>query len=133
MGTIDSSAFALGVLVARMRKTSMETTVKSTRLFMLLGIVVSALASLYLFAFLSAVFAFISLVSVIGAALLASFMFKLNSFEINSFLLVGTIVFVLGLILKFITADPLTALIPSAAAFAALLLIRGYQKLIADS
>lgn len=129
MGTIDSSAFALGILVARMRKTTEETIVKSTRLFMLLGIVISAVASLYLFSFLSSVFALISLISVIGAALFVSFLLKPNTFEINVFLLVGTVVFILGLILEFVTDNPLTSLIPSGAALAALALVRIYQKL----
>jgi Na+/proline symporter len=129
MGTIDSSAFAFGVLVARMRKTNEETVVKSTRLFTLLGIFISALASLYLFSFLSSVFALISLISIIGAALLISFIFKLNSLEINSFLFVGTVVFVLGLIFKFVNDNPLTSLIPSGAALVAFLAVRGYQKL----
>src|SRR3989344_4081289 len=129
MGTIDSSAFALGVLVARMKKTAEESVIKSTRLFTLLGIIISAIASLYLFSFLSSVFALISLISVIGAALLASFLFKPNTFEINAFLIVGTIIFVLGLIFKFVTDNPLTSLIPSGSALIALLVVRIYQKL----
>ncbi len=133
MGTIDSSAFALGVLVARMRNINETTIVQSTRLFMLLGILISAFASLYLFSFLSSVFALISLISVVGAALLVSFVVKLSSFEINTFLLVGTITFVLGLILKFVTDNPLTSLLPSATAFAVLLIIKGYRRLAASS
>lgn len=129
MGTIDSSAFALGVLVARMRKIAEEKVVQSTRLFTLLGIVISAAASLYLFSFLSSVFALISLISVIGAALLASFLFKPSAFEINAFLFVGTIVFILGLVFKFVTDNPLTSLIPSGTALAALLLIRAYRRI----
>src|SRR3989338_1873468 len=129
MGTIDSSAFALGVLVARMKKTAEESMIKSTRTFTLLGIVVSAVASLYLFSFLSSVFALISLISVIGAALLASFLFKPNALEINTFLIVGTIVFALGLMLKFVTDNPLTSLIPSGSALIALLVVRVYHKL----
>jgi len=130
MGTIDSSAFALGVLVARMRKVREETAVKSTRLFTLLGVVISAVASLYLFSFLSSVFALVSLLSVIGAALIVSFLFKPNAFEINTFLIIGTIVFVLGLIFKFVTDNPITSLIPSGVALIALLLVRMYQKLV---
>ncbi|MEK7503944.1 MAG: hypothetical protein AAB550_00365, partial [Patescibacteria group bacterium] len=133
MGTIDSSAFALGVLVARMKKTAEESIIKPTRLFTLLGIIISATASLYLFSFLSSVFALISLISVIGAALLASFLFKPNTFEINTFLIVGTVVFVLGLVLKFVTDNPITSLIPSGSALLALLLVRSYQRLIAKS
>ena len=129
MGTIDSSAFALGVLVARMKKTAEESVIKSTRLFTLLGIIISAISSLYFFSFLSSVFALISLISVIGAALLASFLFKPNTFEINAFLIVGTIIFVLGLIFKFVTDNPLTSLIPSGSALIALLVVRVYQKL----
>ena len=128
MGTIDSSAFALGVLLARMRKINDEAIVMSTRLFTLLGIVVSAGASLYLFSFLSSVFALISLISVIGAALLVSFLFKLSTFEINTFLFVGTATFILGLILKFVTDNPITSLIPSATAFVVLLLVMAYRK-----
>ena len=133
MGTIDSSAFAFGVLAARMKYKSPELTVKFTRIFMLLGILLSVIASLYLFSFLSSVFALISLISVIGAALLVSFVFKLNSFEINTFLFVGTATFILGLILKFVTDNPLTSLIPSATAFVALMLVMMYRKLLVKS
>ncbi len=133
MGTIDSSAFVLGVLVARMKKTAEESIIKSTRLFTLLGIIISAIASLYLFSFLSSVFALISLISVIGAALLASFLFKPNAFEINTFLIVGSAVFVLGLVLKFVTDNPITSLIPSGSALLALLFVRSYQRLITKS
>ncbi|MCX6712410.1 MAG: hypothetical protein NT041_01820 [Candidatus Vogelbacteria bacterium] len=130
MGTIDSSAFALGVLVAKMQKTKEENIIRATRLFTILGIIISAGASLYLFSFLSSVFALISLISVIGAALLVSFLFKPSTFEINTFLIVGTIVYVLGLALKFVTDNPLTSLIPSGIAFLAFLLARIYQRSI---
>jgi Na+/proline symporter len=129
MGTIDSSAFAFGAIAARM-KNMKKLSVKYTRIFMLASILVSAVASLYLFSFLSSVFALISLVSVIGGAVLVSFAFKLSPFEINAFLLTGTLVFVLGLIFKFVTDNPLTAIIPSTAAFGVLLLIMVYQRLI---
>jgi len=129
MGTIDSSAFAFGSIAARMKNVE-KLSVKYTRIFMLASILVSAIASLYLFSFLSSVFALISLVSVIGGAVLVSFTFKLSSFEINTFLLTGTLVFVLGLIFKFVTDNPLTAIIPSAVAFGVLLLVMTYQRLI---
>ncbi|MFA6254050.1 MAG: hypothetical protein WC640_02195 [Candidatus Paceibacterota bacterium] len=129
MGTIDSSAFALGVLVAKMKKTKKENVIRKTRLFTILGIIISAGASLYLFSFLSSVFALISLISVIGAALLISFLFKPSAFEINTFLIVGTIVYVLGLILKFVTDNPLTSLIPSGIALLTFLLVRIYRGL----
>jgi Na+/proline symporter len=129
MGTIDSSAFALGVLVARMREKDEERIVKSTRLFTTFGIVISAVSSLYLFSFLSSAFALISLISVIGAALMVSITLKPNTSEINIFLIVGFITFILGLILKFVTDNPLTSLIPSASALISMLLIRFYARI----
>jgi len=122
MGTIDSSTFAFGALAARMKSIE-QSSVNSIRIFMLLGIIVSALASLYLFSFLTSVFALISLVSVIGASLLVSVLFKLDIFEINTFLLTGTLVFILGLIFKFVTDNPLTSMIPTAVAFVVLILM----------
>lgn len=130
MGTIDSSSFAFGVLAARMRKRIQQTSITLTRMFMVIGILVSALASLYLFSFLSSVFALISLVSVIGAALLASVIFKPNAFEINSFLVSGTVVFVLGLIFGFVTDNPLTSMIPTAGAFGVLIVVMLFRKLV---
>lgn len=128
MGTIDSSAFAFGVLSAQMRKVNKEKIVQSIRLFTFLGILISALASLYLFSFLSSVFALISLISLIGAALFISLLFKMNAFEMNSFLFVGTLIFVLGLVFKYVTDNPLTSLIPSAAALIVILIIRLYRQ-----
>lgn len=132
MGTIDSSAFAFGVLASRM-KSIKHSSINLTRVFMLLGIIVSAVASLYLFSFLSSVFALISLVSVIGAALLASVIFKPDAFEINTFLVAGTVVFILGLVFKFVTDNPITSMIPTAAAFAALILTMLFRKLVLRS
>lgn len=130
MGTIDSSAFAFGVLVARMRGVRNETVIKSVRTFTLLGIIFSAIASIYLFSFLSSVFALISLISVIGAALFVSFLFKPNALEINTFLIVGSATFILGLALKFITDNPITSLIPSGVALLVLLLVRIHRRLM---
>lgn len=129
MGTIDSSAFAFGVLAARMRSIQ-QSSVNRIRVFMLLGIVISAIASLYLFSFLSSVFALISLVSVIGAALLASMVFKPDTFEINTFLVAGTIIFVLGLVFKFVTDNPITSMIPTVTAFVALIMAMLFKRLI---
>ncbi len=130
MGTIDSSAFALGVLLTRARNTLSSDAVKQTRYFMLLGIVGSALASLYIVSFLSSVFALISLISINGTALLISFVFrKTDAMEINVFLVIGTIIYVAGLILGFVTEDPLTSLIPSAGGVAAFLVLRAYRKI----
>ena len=129
MGTIDSSAFALGVLLTRTRGTLSSNVVKQTRYFTLLGIVTSAFASLYLFSFLSAVFALISLISINGTALLISMVFcKTDAMEINAFLVVGTIIYILGLILKFVTDNPLTSLIPSVGGVIAFLILRAYRK-----
>ncbi len=126
MGTIDSSAFAFGVLVAKMRGAKEKSIIKSTRLFTLLGIIVSAISSLYLFSFLSSVFALISLISVVGATLVVSITLRPSTFEINTFLIVGSVIFIVGLILKFVTDNPLTSLIPSGAALLAMLLVRAY-------
>lgn len=133
MGTIDSSAFALGAMAAKIRRTAEETSVRSIRFFTLSGIIVSAAASLYLFSFLSSVFALISLISVIGAALLVSFFLKPNTVEMNTFLVVGTVVFIAGLIWKFVTDDPLTSLIPSGAALLALLILKTYRQFVAHN
>jgi Na+/proline symporter len=129
MGTIDSSAFALGVLLTRARGTLSSNAVRQTRYFTLLGIVTSALASLYLFSFLSAVFALISLISINGTALLISMVFsKTDAIEINAFLIVGSIIYLSGLIFKFVTDNPLTSLIPSVGRVIAFLIVRAYRK-----
>lgn len=121
MGTIDSSAFALGVLLGRTVSKGGVPTVFWTRIFTLGGVVVAAVASLYLFSFLSSVFALVSLVSVIGAALLVSLLLRPNALEMGVFLALGTLVFVSGLVFNFVTDNPLTSLIPSGAALAAVL------------
>jgi hypothetical protein len=108
MGTIDSSAFALGTLLAKTRHVPSEQSKKQVRLFTLLGMIAAAGASLFLFSFLSSFFALISLVSVVGAALILSLIFELKSSEINIFLVTGTLTFILGLIFKFITDNPLS-------------------------
>lgn len=131
LGTIDSSAFALGALLTRARNTISINTVRQTRYFILLGIVASTLASLYLFSFLSSVFALISLISIIGTSLLISLVFsKTDTMEINALLIVGTIIYVLGLIFKFVTDNPLTSLIPSVGGVIAFLILRVYRKTI---
>ncbi len=123
MGTIDSSAFSFGVLLASF-KNKKNISISLTRFFMVLGIIISALCSLYFVSFLNSVFALISIVSVVGASLLVSFLFKLKPKEINLFLIVGVLVFVFGLLFKFVTDNPLTALIPSFSAFCFLFLIK---------
>ncbi len=128
MGTIDSSAFAFGTLAMRLKKAD-NLSISHTRYFMLIGIIASTFASLYLFSFLSSVFALISLVSIIGVAVLVSFIFKLNSNQMNVFLLIGILVFILGLVFKFITDNPLTTMIPSVSALVVLLLMIFYQKI----
>jgi hypothetical protein len=131
MGTIDSSAFALGVLLTRARNTLSRSVVKQTRALMLLSIIASAFASLYLFSFLSSFFALISLISINGTALLISLVFrKTDAAEINTFLVAGTILYISGLIFKFVTDNPLTSLIPSAGGLMAFLLLRFYRKAI---
>ena len=134
MGTIDSSAFALGVLLTRSRHTLSSDAVKKTRYFTLLGIIASALASFYLVSFLSSVFALISLISIIGTAFLISLVFsKTDAIEINIFLAVGTITYILGLIFKFVTDNPLTSLIPSVGGFIAFLILKTYRKTISPT
>lgn len=132
MGTIDSSAFALGVLLTRTRNTLSSNTVKQTRYFTLLGIVVSALASLCLISFLSSVFALISLISINGTALLISLVLgKTDAMEINAFLVIGTVIYISGLIFAFVTDNPLTSLIPSFGGIIAFLILRMFRKLYA--
>ncbi len=128
MGTIDSSAFALGSLLSKLRAQPSEAAIKQIRFYTLVGIVVSAIASLYLFSFLSSVFALISLISIIGAAVLMSLVFKLTAGEMNVFLVVGVITFLTGLIFKFVTDNPLTSLIPSGIALLVFILMRVSQK-----
>lgn len=130
MGTMDSSAFALGVLLTRTRGTISDKAVKKTRYFMLSGLVASALASLYLISFLSSVFALISLISIVGTALLISLVFsRTDATEINTFLAVGTIIYILGLFLKFVTDNPLTSLIPSVGGLLVFLVLKVFRKL----
>jgi Na+/proline symporter len=131
MGTIDSSAFALGVLLTPTRNRLSGKVVKHTRCFMLLSIVVAAVASLYLFSFLASVFALISLISIVGTALLLSLVFlKIDSVDINSFLLAGATIYIAGLMLGWVTDNPLTSLIPSVAGAIGLLMVRGFRKAV---
>jgi len=130
MGTIDSSAFAFAVLLTRTRGDISKKAVKETRYFILFGLTAAGLASLYLSSFLSSVFALVSLISIIGTALLISFFFaKTQPIEMNSFLAVGALAYVLGLILKFVTENPLTSLIPSLGGLVAFLLLKAFRKL----
>jgi Na+/proline symporter len=129
MGTIDSSAFAFGAIAARF-KNNEKLSVKSTRIFILAGILISAAGSLYLFSFLTSVFALISVFSVIGAALLVSYLINLKPIEINAFLLTGIVSFILGLLFKLITDNPLTALAPSVVAFVVLLLFLANRRIV---
>ena len=128
MGAIDSSAFALGVLFSRSRDTASAYAVKQTRLFTVGSIVVAAFASWYLFSFLSAVFALISLISIVGMALLISLIFEVTEKEIIIFLVSGVVVYSLGLLMNFITNNPLTSLIPSVAGLIIFLIIHFYVK-----
>jgi hypothetical protein len=105
MGTIDSSAFALGVILAK--------SVKRIRLVIIFSVILAALASLYLFSFLSSVFALISVISVIGTAVVVSMFEFANKLIVNTLLVVGTVTFILGLMFGFVADNPLTALIPS--------------------
>jgi len=129
MGTIDSSAFALGVLLTPARSRSSGRAVQQTRWFTLMGIVAAAVASLYLFSFLASVFALISLISIVGAALLLSLVFpSLDSVDINSFLLVGTAIYLAGLMLGWVTENPLTSLLPSAAGVLGLSIVKAFRR-----
>lgn len=129
MGTMDSAAFALGILLAGASDKPAETAVSRTRYFTLAGVIAAALFSTYLFSFLASVFALISLVSVIGTAVLISFVVKkLRPFEINAFLIAGTLTFIIGLLCKFITDNPLMALIPSGIGITVFLIAKLYKK-----
>jgi Na+/proline symporter len=130
MGTIDSSAFSLGVLLTPARCRSSASAVNQTRYFMLLGIVGAALASVFLFSFLGSVFALISLISIVGTALLLSLApAKIDSVDITSFLLAGSATYLAGLILGWVTDNPLTSLLPSLTGVLGLLAVRAYRKL----
>jgi len=115
MGTIDSSAFALGTLLAK--------TVMKIRIVIVSSIILAALASLYLYSFLSSVFALISVISVIGMAVIVSFFRSIQRYEINTLLITGILVFIGGLIFGFVTDNPLTALIPSGVGLLAMLVV----------
>ena len=128
MGTIDSSAFALGILSAKLTGSSSERLVVRTKYFIVAGIVLSAFCSLYLFSFLSSVFALISLISIVGVALLLSVLFELQTRDINIFLVTGSATYVLGLIFKFVTDNPLTSLVPSAVGIGVLLLSVAWRR-----
>ncbi len=129
MGTIDSSAFALGILLARAGNPGNREIVSRTRFFMLGGIALAAASSLWLSSFLAPAFALISLISVVGAALLASFLFDMDKLEMETFLAVGTATFIAGIVFKFVTDNPLSSLIPIGAAFAALETLRIIRKI----
>jgi Na+/proline symporter len=133
MGTIDSSAFAFGVLLTRNRHTPSHSTVKQTRCFTLAALVASAFASFYLISFLSSVFALISLISIIGAALLLVLMYHLDVIELNTFLISSTMSYLCGLALKIVTDNPLTSLIPTAAGIIALLILKIYKRVTSHS
>lgn len=117
MGTIDSSAFALGTLLSKMKKPFQDPSILSVRLFILGSIIMTAISSLYLFSFLSSVFALISLISIIGASLLFSFIAQPKSFTMNLFIISGIILFILGTVFKFIDSNPITSLYPIIGAF----------------
>jgi FtsH-binding integral membrane protein len=77
------------------------------------------------------VFALISLISIIGTSLLISLVFsRTDTMEINALLIVGAVIYILGLIFKFVTDNPLTSLIPSAGGVIAFLILRVYRKTI---
>ena len=116
MGTIDSSAFALATTVAK--------SVSRIRFSIVVSIVLAALASLYLFSFLSSVFALISVISVIGVVVLLSLISSIQTFEANTALVVGLVTFAAGSMLGFISADPLTTLIPAGAGAVSALVVR---------
>ena len=117
MGTIDSSAFALGTLLAGYKKRSIENMIRATKVFMIIGIFTSAFASLYLISFLTVVFSLISLVSIIGGSVLLTFSKKTSSLEMWAYYSVAIIIFITGSIGGFITANPLTSCIPILAGF----------------
>ena len=133
MGTIDSSAFAFGVLLTHNRNALSISIVKQTRYFTLTGIAGSAFASFYLISFLSSVFALISLISIIGAALLLVLMYNLDVIELNTFLIASTIGYICGLVLKIVTDNPLTSLIPTAVGVVALMILKICRKVASRS
>jgi Na+/proline symporter len=133
MGTIDSSAFAFGVLLTRSRNAPSHLSVKQTRHYTLAGLAASAFASFYLISFLSSVFALISLISIIGAALLLVLMQNLDATELNTFLIASTMSYLFGLVLKVVTDNPLTSLIPTAVGIIALLLLKIFRRATSHS
>ena len=124
MGTIDSSAFALAILLANWKPADQDTLVRRTRYVTVGVIALSGVSSLLLFSFLSWAFSLIALISIIGAALVASFIFKMDKIAMNTFLIGGIVVFVIGLVAGFVNDNPLTTLIPSGAGLVALILVK---------
>lgn len=114
MGTIDSAAFAFGSVLTKFAFKSESK--QKIQLFTLLGILVASFLSLHGMSFLTVVFSLISLVSIIGSAFVFSVGFKWSTQQVNVYLVVGVVTFILGNLLRFVTDNPITSLIPIGAA-----------------
>lgn len=111
MGTIDSSAFAFGVLAARMAG-MVSPTAARVRVFLLGGVALASLCAYFWFTFLTAMFALISLVAVVGLLTALVTFFTLSRSAVFSYLTVAIVTFVVGLWWGFVTENPLSALVP---------------------
>ena len=128
MGTIDSSAFALGILLSGYKKLSKERMIKTTKLFMVIGILISSFASVYLMSFFTTVFALISLVSIIGGSVLLIFIKSTSNIDMLAYYSIAIITFIAGIMSGFITENPMTSCIPIAAGFGGFVISRVFTK-----
>ena len=124
MGTIDSSAFALGALLSRYKELPPKKMVQVTRLSMVIGILISSLASIYLMSFLTTVFSLISLVSIIGGSVLLLFIKQTSSTDISIYYSLSISTFIVGTIFNFTNENPITSCVPAIIGFIGLLLFK---------
>ncbi len=131
MSTLDSSLFAIssqlgkyGFIVRRgeyKEKGAPDRNkgiARNTRISIFVVLVVALTASLFFANFLSGVFSLISLLTVISAAVLMSFLFKMSSNETFVAVLVGIVAFAVAFFGGYITQEPVTTLYSSFAVVA---------------
>jgi MFS family permease len=122
MSTLDSALFAIGAqfgkygLWFRSTETSKETDkiiVKRIRYTIVVVTLIALALSLFFSNFLSAVFALISLLTVISVAILCSLLAKMSNVETTIVIIVGIACF-LGMVFGgAVTSEPLSTLYPS--------------------
>jgi Na+/proline symporter len=128
MGTIDSAAFAFGSVFSK--AFFKNDSKKYIQIATFVGILFASFLSVTSMGILSVVFAFIALVAVVGAAFVFSGVFNWTSKEVNMFLTISVIVFILGQIFKFVTDDPITSIYPIASGLVCVLVYKIISKKI---